>query len=117
MIESYNGWWQTRVWSRFAHADLEQLQQRSSRHVEALSKHRPARMETAPDRRDFPVSWESDLKKRPRGWLIFLKRSNGSSEVSLLGRTWPLGQVWLKRLVRYEVDFDKNKMRFFTLRR
>jgi hypothetical protein len=23
MIESYNGWWQTRVWSRFQHQDLE----------------------------------------------------------------------------------------------
>src|SRR5439155_20003010 len=35
MIESYNGWWQTRVWRRLEHADLEALQQRSSRHVQA----------------------------------------------------------------------------------
>jgi transposase len=26
MIESYNGWWQTKVWSRFQHDNLEDLQ-------------------------------------------------------------------------------------------
>ena len=26
MIESYNGWWQTKVWSRFQHANLTDLQ-------------------------------------------------------------------------------------------
>ena len=31
MIESYNGWWQTKVWSRFRHADLVDLQGHSQR--------------------------------------------------------------------------------------
>jgi hypothetical protein len=31
MIESYNGWWQTRVWTRFHHPDLDALQQRSGK--------------------------------------------------------------------------------------
>lgn len=35
MIESYNGWWQTRVWARFRHPDLEHLQDRSLRHATA----------------------------------------------------------------------------------
>ena len=48
---------------------------------------------------------------------MFLRRSNSNSEVALLGKTWPLGQVWPNRLVRCEVDLDKNKFRFFTLRR
>ena len=30
MIESYNGWWQAKVWSRFQHADLEDLQGHSA---------------------------------------------------------------------------------------
>jgi len=117
MIESYNGWWQTRVWLRFHHPDLEQLQQRSSRHVVALRALRAARLEAAPARRAFPANWKLNLKQRPDGRLIFLRRSNGSSEVSLLGQTWPLGQAWPHRLVRCEVDLDKDKIRFFALRR
>jgi len=117
MIESYNGWWQARVWSRFQHAGLEDLQGRSRRYVEALRKHRAARVEAAPERRAFPAGWKLDLKKRPRGRLVYVRRSNGASEVTLLGRTWPLGQVWPNRLVRCEVHLDQDKLRFFTLRR
>ena len=36
MIESYNGWWQARVWVRFHHQNLQDVQQRSSRHVQAV---------------------------------------------------------------------------------
>ena len=38
MIESYNGWWQAKVWSRFQHADLEDLQGRSQRYVAGLAE-------------------------------------------------------------------------------
>jgi hypothetical protein len=117
MIESYNGWWQAKVWSRFHHADLADVQGHSRKYVQALRQQRAARIEAAPDRRAFPEVWKLNLKKRPRGRLIFLRRSNGLSEVSLLGRTWPLGQVWPNRLVRCEVDLTGDKIRFFTLRR
>jgi putative transposase len=117
MIESYNGWWQARVWSRFQHPDLEQLQGRSRRYVQALRRQRAARVEAAPDRRPFPAAWKLNLKKRPRGRLVFLRRSNSSSAVTLLGQTWQLGQLWPNRLVRCEVDLDQDKVRFFTLRR
>jgi putative transposase len=117
MIESYNGWWQTKVWTRFQHQDLEDLQGHSRRYVAALLKQRAARSEAAPDRRAFPAGWKLDLKKRPSGRLVYLRRSNPQSEVILLGKTWPLGQVWPNRLVRCEVDLDKDTIRFFTLRR
>jgi hypothetical protein len=117
MIESYNGWWQTKVWSRFQHQDLEDLQGHSHRYVAALLKQRAARIEAAPDRRAFPAIWNLDLKKRPGGRLVYLRRSNPQSEVTLLGKAWPLGQVWPNRLVRCEVDLDKDKIRFVTLRR
>ena len=117
MIESYNGWWQAKVWSRFQHAHLGDVQGHSQKYVQALRKQRLARIEAAPDRRAFPESWKLDLKKRPRDRLIYLRRSNGLSEVSLLGRTWQLGQVWPNRLVRCEVDLDHDKLRFCTLRR
>jgi hypothetical protein len=117
MIESYNGWWQAKVWSRFQHEDLAGLQGHSHRYVAALRRQRAARIEAAPDRRAFPVGWKLDLKKRPRGRLVYLRRSNPDSAVTLLGKTWPLGQVWPNRLVRCEVDLDKDKIRFFILRR
>jgi hypothetical protein len=117
MIESYNGWWQTKVWSRFAHDHLADLQGHSQRYVAALRKQRAARIEASPDRRAFPADWQLDLKKRPRGRLVYLRRSNGNSEVTVLGKSWPLGSVWPNRLVRCEVDLDKDKIRFFTLRR
>jgi putative transposase len=117
MIESYNGWWQTKVWSRFQHDNLADLQGHSQKYVAALRKQRAARIEAGPDRRAFPADWKLNLKKRPRGRLVYLRRSNSDSEVTLLGKAWPLGQVWPNRLVRCEVDLAKNKIRFFTLRR
>ena len=117
MIESYNGWWQAKVWARFPHQDLEDLQGHSQKYVAAVRKQRAARIEAAPDRRAFPGDWKFNLKKRPSGRLVYLRRSNPSSEVVLLGKPWPLGQVWPNRLVRCEVDLEKEKIRFFTLRR
>jgi putative transposase len=117
MIESYNGWWQTKVWSRFQHEDLADLQGHSQKYVAALRQQRAARLEASPDRRAFPAGWKLNLKKRPSGRLVYLRRSTGDSEVPLLGKAWPLGQVWPNRLVRCEVDLDRNKIRFFTLRR
>lgn len=117
MIESYNGWWQTKVWCRFQHHNLEELQGHSQKYVVALRRQRATRIEAAPDRRAFPADWQLNLKKRPSGRLVYLRRSNGNSAVTLLGKSWPLGQVWPNRLVRCEVDLEKNKIRFFTLRR
>lgn len=117
MIESYNGWWQAKVWSRFQHADLEDLQQHSRRHVQALRKQRVARIEAAPDRRVFPAVWRLDLKQRPRGRLVYLRRTNPQGELTLLGQTWRVSAVWPNRLVRCDVDLNRDKIGFFTLRR
>src|SRR5262249_33742116 len=76
MIESYNGWWQARVWSRFRHADLADLQQRSRRHVQALRAHRATRIEAAPARRVFPAGWGLDPEGAPRGRDVHLRGAN-----------------------------------------
>lgn len=117
MIESYNGWWQSKVWSRWQHASVDDLQQRSGRHVQALRQQRAARIEAAPERRLFPADWKLNLKTRPRGRLVYLRRTNGQGEVTLLGQTWRVSEVWPNRLVRCEVDLEKDKIHFFTLRR
>jgi putative transposase len=117
MVESYNGWWQTRVWVRFRHPDLIQLQERSRRHVAALRQHRAARVEAAPARRAFPEGWKLNLKARPRGRLVYLRRTNAAGEVTLLGRSWTVSATWPNRLVRCDVDLSTDKLRFVTLRR
>jgi hypothetical protein len=117
MIESTNGWWQARVWSRFQHHGLEDVRQRSGQYVQALRTARAPRVEAAPDRRPFPAGGELNLKTRPRGRLVYLRRSNGQGEVTLLGRTWRVSEVWPNRLVRCDVDLDRDKIRFCTLRR
>lgn len=117
MIESYNGWWQDKVWSRFEHKDLEQLQERSRKYVAAVRLQRAARIEAAPSRCPFPDDWKLNLKKRPQGRVIYIRRTNPSSEVVVLGKTCQLGVIWPNRLVRCEVDLTEDKMRFFTLRR
>jgi hypothetical protein len=117
MIESYNGWWQARVWARWQHPHLVALQERSQRYVVALRQHRAARIEAAPARRAFPADWRLDLRKRPSGRLVYLRRTNAQGEVNLLGRTWKVSDVWPNRLVRCEVDLESDKIRFHTLRR
>ena len=114
-IESYNGWWQARVWARFQHPSLADLQERSRRHVQALRRHRADRIEAAPARRPFPRDWTFNPKAVPRGRLIYLRRTNDQGE--LLGRRWRVSDVWPHRLVRAEVDLEAHRIRFYTLRR
>ena len=38
MIESYNGQWQAKVWARFAHGSLAELEGRSGRYVAAVHR-------------------------------------------------------------------------------
>ena len=116
-MESYNGWWQARVWLRFEHATVEGLCDRSGRHVTALRQHRAARIEAAPARRPFPGGWKLDLQARPQGRLIYLRRTDGQGGVEVLGQRWQVPGTWPHRLVRVEVDLSHDRLRFYTLRR
>jgi hypothetical protein len=117
MIESHNGWWQARVWARFQHPDLEHLRDRSSRHVTALRRHRADRTEAAPARRPFPEKWELKLKTRPRGRVVYVRRTNATGGVNVLGTDWTVGAAWPNRLIRCEADLDCDTIAFFTLGR
>jgi hypothetical protein len=59
------------------------LQGHSQRYVAALRKERAARIEASRDRCDFPAGWKLNLKKWPSGRLIYLRRSNPNSEVTV----------------------------------
>jgi hypothetical protein len=53
-IESYNGRWQAKVWSRFEHASIRDLSRRSAKYIAAARQRSIARIEAAPHRRRFP---------------------------------------------------------------
>jgi hypothetical protein len=116
-IESYNGRWQAKVWSRFQHDSLLALQIQSAKYVEACRARAALRIEAAPRRAPFPKTWQPNLSLHPRGQIIFLRRTNQNGSVNLLGHSFPLDPLWTHRLVRSEVDLDTNLIRFYALRR
>jgi transposase-like protein len=116
-IEGFNGSWQSRVWARFQHNDLPELQGRSARHITALRRHRAARLEAAPPRRPFPSDWKLDLQTLVRGRLIYLRRTSATGGVEVLGRSFEVDRQWSNRLVRVEVDLKAGRLRFYRLRR
>lgn len=116
-IESFNGLWQAKVWSRFEHRSLRGLARRSAKYIIAARQRRAARIEAAPSRRPFPKHWRFDLQKHPRGLILYLRRTDGQGRVSLMGHTFTVDRYWLHRLVRAEVDLDRESIRFSALRR
>jgi hypothetical protein len=117
MIENYNGTWQAKVWARFTHDSVSGLRDQSQRYVTALRRHRADRIESAPKRRAFPRQWRLNLQARPRGRIIYLRRTNAVGAVEVMGRVFEGDGHWLNRLVRVEVDLDGDKIRFHHLRR
>ena len=117
IIEGFNGTWQAKVWARFVHASLSDLEGRSSRFVAAHRRYRADRIEAAPHRRPFPTRWRLNLQARPRGRIVFIRRTDASGKVAMLGRVFDIDEHWLNRLVRAEVDLDRGLIRFHRLRR
>ena len=117
MVENYNGTWQAKVWARFEHASLSGLQGCSQRYVTALRRHRADRIESAPRRRAVPEGWRLDLQARPRGRVIYVRRTGATGTVEVLGRVVEVDPHWLNRLVRVEVDLDEDTIRIYRLRR
>jgi transposase-like protein len=116
-IESYNGRWQARVWSRFHHQSLAALAERSERFVQAYRHRNAARRDAAPARRAVPDGFRLDLTKPLAGVVIYLRRSDERGLVSLLGHQWEVSRQWCHRLVRSEVDLTRGEIRFYSLRR
>jgi len=116
-IESFNGLWQAKVWSRFEHHSLRGLAGRSAKYIVASRQRRATRTESAPARRPFPKRWRLDLQKHPTGTIIYLRRTDNQGRVNMLGHTFTVDRNWLHRLVRAVVDLDRETICFCALRR
>lgn len=116
-IESLNGRWQAKVWARFHHDSLLELQARSQQYVRASHQRASQRQESAPPREPFPATWKLNLQAPPQGQIIYLRRTSDKSVVQLLGHTFEVDKQWPHRLVRAEIDLNAGCIRFFRLRR
>jgi hypothetical protein len=76
----------SQVWTRFHHDSLGTLHERSQRYGRAYRARAAGRIEAAPPRRPFPVSWQADLQAPPHGMMIFIRRTSETGMVRLLGR-------------------------------
>lgn len=115
-VENYNGQWQAKVFHRFPHDSLGDVQRRSTEYVNARRWRSAARIETAA-RREFPPAWRLNLQTSLTGRIIYLRRTTEQGATHLLGRAFPVDPHWPHRLVRAEVDLDRHVIEFYALRR
>lgn len=116
-VESFNNRWQQKVWERFHHDSPSDLKVRSDRYVAAARAKWALRQEGAPKRHPIPKDWGLDLQARPKGMIIFLRRTDGAGQVHMLGHVIKVQEYWVHRLVRAEVDLDAGCIKFYSLRR
>ena len=116
-IEGFNALWQSKVWQRHHCPDVATLQAVSARYIAAYRAKTATRRESAPRRRSFPKTFKLKLAAPLKGTMIFVRRSDDNGSVNLLGRTFPVDQHWPHRLVRCEVDFTHQRIRYYALRR
>jgi hypothetical protein len=116
-IEGFNGLWQSKVWQRHHCDDIASLAAVSARYIAAYRAKTAPRREVAPTRRRIPARFTLDLGAPLRGTIIYVRRSNENGDVQLLGKAFSVDEHWLHRLVRCEVDFTHQRIRFYALRR
>ena len=116
-IESLNARWQAKVWNRWEHASLQELQERSMEYVIASRRRHAQRIEAAPERTPFPTDWVDQKRFPLQGKLIYVRRTDERGRVGLLGHSFHVGATWTHRLVKAVVLFDEDRIDFHALRR
>jgi len=116
-VESLNARWQAKIWQRFHFETLSALQTQSAKYVAAYRYRARLRIESAPHRRLFPQPWRFDLQARPKGGVIYLRRTDANGRVNLLGHSFVVDNCWPHRLVRAHVDLSAAQIYFHALRR
>jgi len=117
LIESFNALWQAKLWRRHRVADPSELQMRSDQYIEAHRARTQALAETAPRRPGVPKGFRFQPHAPLSGLIIFVRRTNETGQVQMLGQTFSVSSSWPHRLVRCEVDLDHQQIRCFALRR
>ena len=117
IIESFNALWQSKVWLRYHVRSLPELKARSERYIAAHRARTQVASEVARRREAMPRRFKFDLQAPMRGRMVFIRRTDDTGHVHMLGQRFAVSSTWLHRLVRCEVDFDHHCIRCFGLRR
>lgn len=105
-VESFNALWQAKVWQRFQHRSPEQLRQRNQAFLQA---HRRLPRGESPERASPPHGSAQQI--------IFLRRTDGTGRIHLLGAELRVAAHWAHRLVRAELNVCTQTVRLYALRR
>jgi transposase len=116
-IEGFNALWQAKVWQRHRVGSVRELQRRCDGYIAARRRRTQALTEAAPRRRPMPKGFKLNLHAPLRGLIIFIRRTDETGHVHVLGQRFAVSSNWPHRLVRCEVDFDHHCIRCFALRR
>jgi transposase len=116
-IEGFNGLWQAKVWQRHRVANIADLQARSDTYIAAHRVRKRQRVDAVPQRRPMPGGFRFNPHAPLRGVMIFVRRTDQTGHVHMLGQRFAVSPQWLHRLVRCKVEFDHHCIRCFALRR
>ena len=120
-IEGFNALWQSKEARQRHHCpDLASLVAVSGtlhHRLPRLKRRAPAR-QPPPTAARFPKGFKLNLNTPLKGTVtIYLRRSDDQGNVPLLAHTFPVAEHWVHRLVRCEVDFTHQRIRFYAMRR
>jgi hypothetical protein len=105
------------VWERFHFDSLPAVQKQSEKYVEAVRMKNQERYEASPTRWQLPKDWMLNYATKPKGQVIFIRRTTNEEYVEVMGHTWIVKGAGAHKLVRAEVDLMKNAMEFYRIRR
>ena len=116
-IEGFNALWLGKVWQRWQVQHFAHLQTLCTSYVAAHRARNRLRHDKSPQRRAVPHEFTPNLKAKLQGTMIYIRRADDHGCVNLLGRTFQVCPRWPHRLVRSEVNFTEQRIRFYALRR
>jgi hypothetical protein len=116
-IERFNGEVQQKFWRRKKFKNLKQVTAELEKYVFAHRLAHQDKIVTAPHRRKFPTRWNQNHLPPIRGYIIYLRRTDGDGHVHLLENDFLVSEHGVNRLVRAEVNLTNGTIRFIALRR
>ena len=116
-IEGFNALWQSKVWQRHHFPDLATLGGRLRTLYRRLSRQNGCSTRSRPQPPPIPQGVQARPQHPAQGNDDLLRRSDDQGNVPLLAQTFPVAEHWVHRLVRCEVDFTHQRIRFYAVRR
>jgi len=116
-IESYNGRWQRAVWERFHFENLRDVQRQSAAYVDSVYEKNRERFAASPTRWQIPPQWTLDYSQRPRGKVIFIRRTTDDECLDVMGHRWLVPGSGSHKLIRSEVNLTSHRISFYRLSR